>query len=691
MTTEKAALRVTELDFDTIRENLKTYLRSQSTFQDFDFEGSGMAVLLDILAYNTHYMAFYLNMEGNENYLDTAQIRSNVLSLAKHLNYVPGSMKGALSKLNVKITPSLSENQVTNVITLDKYTRLLGSDIDGVNYPFVTLYSNTISKSSGSFNFANVYIKQGEVITLQYPMTPTNQARRFEIPSANVDTTSIVITVQQSSSNTDTHEYTLADDITTVDANSRIYFVEENENLNYTFYFGDNVIGKKPNDGNIVICTYLDTVGSVSNNISKFTFVEPIAGLYSDNVIVSSVSSSYGGVEKETVEQVRFRAPYFYTSQNRAVNENDYKTLMLKDYNYIDSISVWGGEDNDPVIYGKVFLSIKTKGNYILTNFEKENIKESLIKNRNILTVTPEIIDPDYVFMQVKGRAIYNPKLTSLSSGQILDLVKASVTDYSSDDLNLFNSTFKKTKLQSYIENSEKSITASDIDIFAQKRIKLDTNNTKTYTINYNMPIVKTNDSRKLSTFPEIEIYDINNISRQVFFEVTPSIDSGIESISITNSGRNYLNAPTVEIIGDGTGATAIAKVLSGRIISIEVTNPGIDYSSAAILITSDDGSGGSAIAELQSNHGILRTFYYSTNGTKIIVNRNAGTIDYVTGKVTLDNLRVFSVEENEFYDDKYLTITVPIDEEVIGPLRNRIITFDENDPKSYQIVMATE
>jgi hypothetical protein len=194
MAIEKAPLRVTELDFISIRENLKQYLRSQKEFQDFDFEGSGMSVLLDISAYNTHYMGYYVNMVGNEMFLDTAQLRSSILSHAKNINYVPGSREGALSKISFKVTPPVGDS--TNVLTVEKYSRLFGADKDGVNYPFVCINANTVSKANGTFTFNNVFIKQGEVITRQYLMDASNIQRRFEIPSSNVDTTSIVVTVQ---------------------------------------------------------------------------------------------------------------------------------------------------------------------------------------------------------------------------------------------------------------------------------------------------------------------------------------------------------------------------------------------------------------------------------------------------------------------------------------------------------------
>lgn len=690
MAEEKSALRVSELDFISIRENLKTYLRSQTEFQDFDFEGSGMAVLLDILAYNTHYMAYYLNMTANEMFLDSAQLRNSILSHAKLMNYVPGSKQGALTKLNVTITPSDTEDQDATTLTLNKYTRLLGSDKDGINYPFVTLYSNTATKSAGAFSFSNVHIKQGEVITLQYEMTSSNPSRRFEIPSANVDTETIIINVQESSTNTDISNYTLADDITELTANSKVYFIEENENLNYTFYFGDDVLGKKPRNGNIIICTYLDNVGTISNNINSFAFAETIGG-YSDNIITSSTVSSYGGIEKETIEQVRYRAPYFYTTQNRAVTKNDYETLILKDFNTIDAVSVWGGEDNDPVVYGKVFISLKTKQNYELTNFEKERIKDELIRSRNVLTITPEIVDPDYVYIQIKGSVSYDSKLTSRSSGELLELVKAAIYDYADTDLNTFDSTFRKSKLQRYVDNCEKSITSCDLDVYVQKRIDIDTDNTRTYTIQYKLPLKHIPHDEKLTSYPEIVVRDSSSVPRNVFIEEVPEADTGIYEIEVLNGGTNYTSAPTVTIIGDGRGASARATVLSGRVDSIVIENEGVDYSTAYVSITDGEGSGATAAITLRSKIGALRLYYYKDNGEKAIINDNVGSINYDTGEIILNSLRVFSVAENDFYDDNVLTLSIQADDEILRPLRNRIITIDENDPKGIDIQMIAE
>lgn len=688
-TQNNQALRITELDFLSIKENLKTYLRNQSEFQDFDFEGSGMSVLLDILAYNTHYMSFYLNMIGNEMFLDTAQLRASVLSHAKMIGYVPNSKQGAEAKINIKITPSAFEGSNT-IATLDKYTRFLAQDIDGINYPFITLYSNTVSKSNGTFEFNDISLKQGEVVTLQYIMEPTNTSRRFEIPSANVDLSTVSIRVQESTTNTYTTVYTQATDITELTSTTPAYFIEENENLNYTFYFGDDIIGKKPKVGNVIICTYIDTVGSASNNISRFVFVDPVAG-YNDNVSITTVSTSSGGLEKESIEDTRFRAPYFYTTQNRAVTVNDYETLILKDFPNIDSVSIWGGEDNDPVVYGKVYLSIKPKTTDFLTNLEKENIKNYLIRSRNVLTITPEIVDPDYVYILVRGRVNYNPSATSKTSNEIVSLAKSGISDYVTQELNRFSSTFRKSKLQSYIESADTSILGSDISIYVQKRVVLDTTRTKSYEIKYNLPLRKGDYTTSLYTTPQISVFDTNSVVRQIYFEEKPLSATGIDSIIVVNPGINYFSTPTITINGDGSGATATAVVIGSRIASINITNRGSNYTWAEVIISSPDGREAVALPRLESRFGILRSYYFKSTGERVILNENAGTIDYESGIVTVNAIRTLGTPENSSYDTNVVTFNFPAEKEIIQPLRNRILTIDESDILAIQLEAVAE
>lgn len=689
MSTSNTALQVADVDFFRIKENLKTFLKGQSTFADYDFEGSGMSVLLDILAYNTYYNAMYLNMAANESFLDTAQIRNNILSHAKLINYVPGSSHGAQALVNITVTPSEAEDTTSQSLTLEKYTRFIGQDLNGTNFTFVATNSNTAFKAGETFTFSRVALRQGEVITQQFLVQDT--APRFEIPSDTVDIDTLIVTVQESASNTMTTQYNQSQDLTEITSSSPVFFVEENENLNYTIYFGDDVLGKRPKIGNIVIATYLDTVGALSNNISKFSFTDPIGGKYRDNVIISTVEPSTGGSDKEDIDKVKYRAPRFYTAQNRAVTVNDYESIITKDFNNIDSVSIWGGEDNDPVVYGKVYMSLKTKNYYSLSNLEKERIKNTLIENRNVLTIIPEIVDPDYVFVNIQGKVFYDPSRTTRTAEEIKTAIKSAIIRYNENELGKFKSTFKKVKLQQYMEDADKAITGTDVVIFLQKRIPFTTNQVKNYEINFNAPLKKGDFIEKLSSFPSFSIVDSSKIIRQVFLEEVPNSFTGVDSIRVTNPGMNYETVPTVTITGDGEGATAKATLAGNRVIGITVTDKGINYSRAIVTITSDTGSEAAAEAILGAKTGNIRTYYYKANGEKVIVNDNIGTIDYSNGRIRLNSITALSVTLNDFYENDTVAINVVPNSDIILPIRNRILIIDDDNYQSIQLEVIAE
>lgn len=692
MSTSNTSLRIAELDFDSIKRNLKNYLRSQTEFQDFDFEGSGMSVLIDLLAYNTHYMGYYLNMVGNESFIDTAQLRESIISIAKLMNYVPKSKRGAETKINIRVTPAPgSEDTTAQAVTLEKYTKLLGADINGINYPFVTLYSNTSSKTGGSFNFANVVIRQGEVVTRQFQMDAQNTRRRFKIPSANVDTSTLLISVQESTTNTYTTVYTQYDDITLVKGNTAAYFVEEDIDSNYVIQFGDNIIGKSPKIGSIVNITYLDNVGSIANSINNFSFTDRVGGKYSSNVVVSAISPSYGASEKESIEKVRFHAPYYYTAQNRAVTKNDYETLITKDFPFIDSVIVWGGEDNDPVVYGKVYMSLKPRTNFVLTTNQKEEIKESLIRTRNVVTIIPEIIDPEYEYITMLGKVVYNPSKTNRTAEQILTLIKAAISDYNNNELKRFDSVFRKSKLQQYIENAEPSITGSDIEIYMQKREILTLGKKQNLRVKFNLPLRRGDYVSKLYSFPGAYISDVTGTTRKAYIEEVPESFTGIQKISVTNPGINYVSEPTVLITGDGTGATARATIVNGKILRITVTSSGINYTKATVTIQGGGGTEGAAKALLESRTGTLRTYYLKDNGEKVVINPEAGTINYETGELYLGAFSASTLVANDYYPSDVLTFNSPSQEGIINPLRNRILLIDEGDTFAIQLTVEAE
>lgn len=686
-----ANLKITELDFDGIKENIKQYLQSQAEFQDYDFEGSGMSVLLDILAYNTHYMGMYVNMVGNEMFLDSAQLRSSIMSFAKLTNYVPTSKKSSVARVNIVVTPGNGEDNTASSLVLPKYTRFVSNPVNGLAYNFVNLDAQYAAKSNGKFAFNDVYLYQGDVVTQNYAVTSSNDRRRFTIPSANIDTSTLVVTIQNSNIDNTTTTYTLAGDTNNIRSNSAVYFIEENADANgtYTVYFGDDHIGKRPVNGNIVKVRYLDTQGQNSNRANKFTAVNGI-GVYQANVAITTTSVASSGAEKETIEQIRYRAPIHYTTQNRAVTKDDYSALLLKDYPYIDSITVWGGEENDPPIYGKVFMSLKPRENYELTRLEKERIKNEVIKTRSILTVFPEIIDPDYTYLKINVKVNYNPNLTTLSENQLKDIVRNAILSYRNSDLRTFSSTFRSSKLQRTIDAADASFISSSLDILVSKQFRPTLDEEKNYTFDFNMRLSKGDFSRKLFAYPTFEIEDGDNVVRTAFLEESPLSYTGVDSISIINPGSNHTVTPFVNIYGDGTGATAEAKMINGKVVSVEVINRGIDYSTATAAV-SGNGFGTSLQVNLQFNNGTLRTFYSKPDGEKVILNNAIGTIDYEKGRIALYSFAPLKLSNNPYYPSYIMTVNVPPADDVIYPVRNRILDIDEKDASSISITMIPE
>lgn len=684
------ALRISELDFESIRRNLKDFLKNQSEFTDYDFEGSGMSVLLDILAYNTHYMGYYLNMVGNEAFLDTAQIRQSVISHAKHTNYFPNSQTAATANVNIIVTPESPEDTSASTLTLPRYTTFLSEPINGINYVFSTVSAVSTTKSAGKFTFSNVLLKQGEPVTQNYLIDGTS--RRLTIPSANIDTDTITVTVQQSSSNTSKTIWTLATDLTEIGADSTVFFVEENSDANgsYTLQFGDGTIGKAISNGNIVIVNYLDTSGESANKVNNYVSISTIGG-YSSNIAVQSNSPAAGGAARETVEEIKFRAPIHYTAQNRAVTKSDYEILLAKDYPNIDAISVWGGDEEDSPVYGKIYISLKPKENYEITLDEKERIKNEIIRNRSVLTVIPEIVDPDFTYLTVTADVNYNPSITTLDEAQLKQLVRQAVIDYKNANLRNFNSTFRLSQLEKAIDGAHESILGSSVTVYAQKRLELRFNSPTNYVTNFNIPLYRGFLDDKFFTFPAINATDLEGNLRQAFIEDTPGAVTGIDSISVISAGQNYTSEPTVTITGDGTGASAVATIVNGRVSNITITNRGSDYTVANATITGGNGSGATCKVNLQARNGILRSFFYKPNGEKIVINPNLGKIDYTTGLISIILLNPTSLVENDRYDSITLTVNAVPQEGIIRPLRNRILDIDETDSGSVIINMIPE
>lgn len=448
------ALNVSYLDFDTIKASLRDYLRSQSQLKDYNFEGSALTILLDILAYNTHYNAFYMNMIANEMFLDSANLRSSVVSLAKHLNYTPRSITSAQANVSVVITP----NDDAASAVIQKNTKF-SANVNGTAYTFVTPVAYGATITNGVFSFPDVTLVEGIPYIYRITVDSTVPNQRFLLPNSRIDTSQLSVQVQTSLSNSSTTNFVLADNLLQIQANSNVFWLQEAENMQFEMKFGDGVIGTALIDGNIILASYVISDGPAANGASSFTPSIPLAGYPATNTMVTTLVSSAGGLDAETTDEIRFTAPKNYEAQGRAVTAADYSLAITDDYTNADSVTVWGGEDNVPPMYGKVFISIKPVAGFVITAAAKQLVLENIIASKNIVSVIPEFIDPDYTFVIVNCMVKYNPSNTTLTSGDINSAAYKAILNYATLNLDKFDLEFRYSKLLSAIDNCDASIT----------------------------------------------------------------------------------------------------------------------------------------------------------------------------------------------------------------------------------------
>ena len=670
-------LRVTELDFDTIKTNLKAFLKQQSEFTDYDFEGAGLSVLIDLLAYNTHYNAYYLNMVANEAFLDTALLRDSVVSHAKNFGYLPYSRKAPVAIINFLANSSTS---TSSTLTLPAGYSFLSNQIDGKSYNFVVLNDTTVTKANSQFFFDGLEISEGQLITYSFNQdNGSNPKQIFTLPDNNIDTSTLKVVVSPSSTNTQITTYTQVTDVVDVTANSTVYFLQESRNGNYEIYFGNDIVGKKVPDGSIVSVTYLITNGTAANKANNFIARDTLTDSIGEsltNFVITPVSAAAGGAERESVEEIKFSAPLQYTTQNRLVTIKDYESYIKRNYPALDSLSVWGGEDEDPPIYGKVLISLKPKENYYLSSAEKQRIIDEIIDPKSIISVSAEIRDPDYLYILLNNQVKYDPKKTTLTDVALTNAIRSAIINYKNTYLNKFKAVFAVSRLQDQIDNVDiNAITGSETTVRLQKRVIPELNTNANYTIRFGVPIKRGTLLNRL-TSTEFQVFDNTGVRRTAIIEEVPQSFTGISSIEITNAGYGYTTAPTVTITGDGTGATAEAIIEGGRIVNIHISNRGVDYTRAIVTITGGGGFSGAAVAVVDSKVGTLRTIYYDTNANRQIIDSSVGDINYDTGIITLNDLRILSVSAA----DGLLRLTVESEDGVIESSRDTIITIDETD-----------
>ena len=474
------ALLVTDINFDQIKANLQAYLSSQSEFQDYDFESSGMQTIIQLLAYNTYQNAVYTNFASNESFLDTALIRNNVISRAKMLGFTPNSARGAKATLSVTVNPAGSPASVI-VPANTTFT----SVVDGVGYKFQSINSTTFNRSDSGTYINTMVVREGDPVQESYTVSSVAPVS-YLLNNENCDTTSLKVTVQQSVSNTAVQVYTFADDITTVNGNSAVYFLQENNDGAYEVLFGDNVLSKKPSDGNIVKLNYNVCNGPLLNGARTFSGPATLAGNSSYTIITSSKAS--GGANPQSIDSIKFNAPRNYSAQNRAVTANDYKNILLNNAPDLQTISVWGGEKNSPPVYGKVYIAAKPFGSALLSDARKDELT-TLLDDRNVVTIEPIFVDPEYLYIVPTVQVRYNPNITNKNGDTLLNQVNGVMNSFNTNELGMFNSNFYLSEFIKKLDAIDDSVINVAVDIKMQRRFIPNTALTQSYTVKFNNAI----------------------------------------------------------------------------------------------------------------------------------------------------------------------------------------------------------
>jgi len=586
------ALQLTSIDFDGIKSDLKTFLSNQTDLGDYNYESSTMQILLNLLAYNTYKNAFYLNMVGNEMFLDSAQVRNNVVSRAKMLGYTPRSSQGSTATIKLTVTP----DDAPNNITIPALTQFV-STIDGIQYVYVNPEARVINANSSGAYSANLNITEGRPFTYRFDVSDASPVR-YVIPNQNVDTRSISVKVQESSSNTSQTTWVNATDFTAVTGNTYAFFINENDDGKYEIKFGDNAVGKGLTNGNIVVADYRICSGTLTQGANTFTTPTSIDG-YS-NINVQTVTAATGGSEQESIASVKFNAPRNYQAQNRAVTTGDYEALIRNNFGDIGAVSVWGGQENNPPTYGKVFLSVKPNTGFFVSQTRKNDI-ETYLANKNVLSITPEVVDPTYKFIVPTVRVRYNPNITSSTAGAIVSTIGNKLIQYELSDLVSFSKDYVSSELIRQIYPANEAISSIEIDLKMMKNFIPITTAPTTYNIPFNSSLL--------------------NISGGITLSVTPQAHTG-RGLTITSSAFTY--------------ESNIASYFD------------------------DDGFGN------------VRVYYFDESNIRIYTNKTAGTVDYDTGLVTLNQIIISG------YQGTALQIYAVPREGTISSIRNQILAITE-------------
>ena len=571
MAVNNKRLRVTELDFENIKDNLKTFLKGQNQFKDYDFEGSGMNILLDTLAYNTHYMGFNANMVANEMFLDSSSLRSSAVSHAKALGYEITSSRAPTATLNINLSTSAASK------TMPSGTAFT-STVDGTSYQFVTVSDITSTNTGNNIPFDSVTVYEGTYVITKYLVDSSDVDQRFILTDPRSDTSTLTVKVQNSVTDTTTTTYTKATDITQLSASSTVYFLQEVETGRYEVYFGDGVVSQAVSDGNIIQLQYVVTNKTESNGASSFSAPTSIDGV--TNITVTTVASASGGAEPESIQSIKLNAPLDYSSQGRAVTTKDYEVFVRKLFPNTQSVSVWGGEDgsynsatgvSSTPEYGKVFISIKSTTGVDLTSAQKTNLETALAPYK-VASITPVVVDTDTTSLILGITIMYDSSATTYTADQITSLVSTTVSNYSSSDLQTFNAPFRHSKLLGLIDGTDSSILNSVATVTMAKLFTPTLSTATDYKLNFNNRFYNPHSGHNASAGGIIAStgFYLNSVTTTTYF----FDDDGIGNLRIyylVSGVRTYTNnaAGTVDYIN---GLITIGSIIITGVAEVDGT-----------------------------------------------------------------------------------------------------------------------
>ena len=615
-TTNKKNLRVTELDFDQIKENLKIYLKAQKEFTDYDFDGSGFDILLDSLSYNTHYLGFNANMLANEMFLDTSSLRSSAVSHAKTLGYEITSARAPFATINISLKTD------SNTKTMPAGTAFT-TTLDGVNYQFVTIADITGTKFGNSVNFDAQKVYEGTYVTTRYTVDTSDLEQRFILRDNRADTSTLTVKVQNSASDSTTVTYTKATDITQLEKTSTVYYLQEIENGRHEVYFGDDVVSKAVDDGNIVILQYVVTNKTEANGAFVFTPPASIDGV--TDITLTTVERATGGSEPESIQSIKLNAPLDYASQGRCVTTGDYEVFVRKLFPQTQAVNVFGGEQGSynsstgvtsTPEYGKVFISVKSTTGANLTTSQKTQLVSDLSKF-TVASISPVIVDPETTKLRLTSSIVYNASATTKLASELVTAVTTELTDYNTSTLQTFNGQYRASAVSKLIDEADTAILNNTTTVKLSKDFVPTLGTTKSYNIAFNNALLHPEDGYLASTggvlfssgfkvgtdttteffFDDdgngnLRRYALIGTTRSYADNVAGSIDYASGYISINN-----INITAISNV-DGETSTAIRLVITpatndivpvrNQLLEIDFTNTSI---SASIDTATSSGS----------------------------------------------------------------------------------------------------